>query len=52
MPEIVRDICNAYENKYGESISEEIRAGLTPYIVKFVENLPPEVKCVELACAL
>jgi hypothetical protein len=39
-PEIVEDICNGYEQKYGGRIHEEISAALRPCIVTFevVEN--------------
>jgi hypothetical protein len=35
LPELVDDICNGYEKKYGESIHEEISLGLRKCIVKF-----------------
>lgn len=34
-PEIVEDICNGYERRYGESIQEEISSALRKCIVKF-----------------
>ena len=35
LPEIMRDICNAYENKYKISLHNELKQNLTPKIVKF-----------------
>lgn len=35
MPEIIEDICNGYEKKYGYSIIEEYQKKLKPCIVKF-----------------
>ena len=35
MPEIIEDICNGYEKKYGESIIEIYQEKLKPCIIKF-----------------
>jgi hypothetical protein len=41
MPEIVEDICHGYEKQFGESIQEEIAAGLRKCIVKFDMKAEP-----------
>lgn len=35
IPEIIEDICNGYETKYGESIYDKVASGLKKCIVKF-----------------
>lgn len=34
-PEIIEDICNGYQKKFGERLHEEVSAALRPCIVKF-----------------
>lgn len=38
MPEIIEDICNGYQEKYGESIISIVKRSLVPCIVKFADH--------------
>jgi hypothetical protein len=38
LPEIIEDICQGYEEKFKESIEEEIKTALRPCIVKFEDR--------------
>lgn len=49
MPEIIEDICNGYEEKYGESITNIYEASLVPKIVKFRSNERVDTGCIEAA---
>jgi len=49
MPEIIEDICNGYEEKYGESIINMYEASLVPKIVKFKSNKRIDTGCIEAA---
>lgn len=49
IPEIIEDICNGYEEKYGESIINMCEAALVPKIVKFKSNKRIDTGCIEAA---
>jgi hypothetical protein len=49
MPEIIEDICNGYEEKYGESIINIYKSSLVPKIVKFKSNKRVDTGCIEAA---
>ena len=49
MPEIIEDICNGYEEKYGESIINIYESSLVPKIVKFKSNKRVDAGCIEAA---
>ena len=49
MPEIIEDICNGYEKKFGESILEIYESVLVPKIVKFQSRKRVDTGCVEAA---
>ena len=49
MPEIIEDICNGYEEKFGESIYEIYKSFLVPKIVKFQSSKRIDTGCVEAA---
>lgn len=38
LPEIIEDICDAYQEKYSISIEEDVMKALTPCIIKFKSN--------------
>lgn len=49
MPEIIEDICNGYEKKFGESIFEIYQSFLVPKIVKFQSSKRIDTGCVNTA---
>jgi len=49
LPEIIEDICNAYSDKYGLSIHEEVIRPLSPCIVKFKSAKRKDNGCIEAA---
>jgi len=49
MPEIIEDICNGYEKKFGESIFEIYQSFLVPKIVKFQSSKRIDTGCVKTA---
>jgi hypothetical protein len=49
MPEIIEDICNGYEEKYGESIINIYESSLVPKIIKFKSNRRIDIGCIETA---
>jgi len=49
MPEIIEDICDGYNIKYGESIIEIIKSFLVPKIVKFQSSMCVDTGCIEAA---
>lgn len=49
LPEIMEDICNEYQEKYGTSIHEALRNKLVPTIVKFWSITKISDSCVESA---
>lgn|GEM_PF-560112 len=49
MPEIIEDICNGYEERFGDSIIEIYESSLVPKIVKFQSHQRLDSGCVEAA---
>ncbi len=49
MPEIIEDICNGYEKKFGESIFEIYQSFLVPKIIKFQSSKRIDTGCVKTA---
>jgi len=49
MPEIMEDICNGYQKKYGSSIFEELYKSLSPIIIKFISGKKIDESCVGAA---
>jgi len=48
-PEIIEDICNGYEKKFGVSIIETLGEALKPKIVKFISSKKTGISCIESA---
>ena len=49
LPEIMGDICNGYQDIYGESLHDALTQALTPIIVKFWSAEKLSVSCIESA---
>ena len=49
MSEIIEDICNGFEEKYGESIINIYESSLVPKIVKFKSNKRVDTGCIRAA---
>lgn len=49
VPEIVRDICDGYRDRFGDDIEDDVRAALRPCIVRFVSGRRVGWDCVSAA---
>jgi hypothetical protein len=49
LPEIIEDICNGYEIKFGVSIHDDVVRFLRPCIVKFKSSYKVDQVCIEAA---
>lgn len=49
IPEIVRDLCDGYQKRFGLPIEGEVQAALRPRIVKFASTLRLDRACIEAA---
>ena len=49
LPEIMEDICNGYQETYGESIRDALNKALVPIVVKFWRAKKRGLSCIESA---
>lgn len=49
MPELIEDICNAYQDKYGVNIFSHYKNVLSPKIVTFISYERCDDGCIEAA---
>ena len=49
IPEIMEDICNGYQKRFGASIIETLGKALKPKIIKFISSKKIGVSCIEAA---